>query len=93
MWGSIQARRPWIAGDDVILGSARNLPFADGSFDLTTSFDVLQHLAPGGDRRAAAEMLRVLRPGGIAVLRTNGRGLWPAPNRVRGPTGSRNCGT
>jgi SAM-dependent methyltransferase len=58
----------------VCRGSALNLPLATGRFDLVTCFDVLQHLPPGGDRRAAAELARVLAPGGVALVRSNGRG-------------------
>ncbi|WP_422929489.1 class I SAM-dependent methyltransferase [Singulisphaera sp. PoT] len=57
-------------------GSALDLPFEDDSFDVVTSFDVLQHLPDGGDRRAVDEMRRVLRPGGIALIRSNGRAPW-----------------
>lgn len=50
--------------------SVTHLPFADSVFDLLTSFDVLVQL-PGksSDERALREMLRVLRPGGIAFVR------------------------
>jgi len=57
------------------LGSALALPFPDGRFDVVTGFDVLQHLPPGGDLVAAAEMRRVLRPAGVALVRSNGRGF------------------
>jgi SAM-dependent methyltransferase len=56
-------------------GSALDLPFEDASFDLVTCFDVLQHIPLGGDRRASREIARVLRPGGIVLIRTNGRGF------------------
>ena len=42
---------------------------------MVTCFDVLQHLPEGGDRRAASEIARVLRPGGVAVVRSNSAGF------------------
>lgn len=42
------------------------LPFATGTFDLATSFDVLQCVPD--DAGAVAEMARVLKPGGAVVL-------------------------
>jgi ubiquinone/menaquinone biosynthesis C-methylase UbiE len=52
------------------LGSATDLPFADASFDLVTSFDVLVQI-PGenADEKAIAEMRRVLKPKGVAFVR------------------------
>lgn len=47
-------------------GEAEKLPFADGSFDLVTALDVVEHL--DDDRLGLREMLRVLRPGGMALL-------------------------
>lgn len=58
----------------LVRGTALNLPFGDGRFDVVTCFDVWQHLPPGGDRRAARELSRVLSPGGIVILRSNARG-------------------
>jgi len=51
-------------------GSATGLPFAGESFDLVTSFDVLEQI-PGdvSEAQAHAEMFRVLKPGGIAFVR------------------------
>ena len=50
--------------------SATDLPFADESFDLVTSFDVLVQIPDrGADERAISEMFRVLKPGGIAFAR------------------------
>lgn len=51
------------------IASIARLPFADGSFDLVLSFDVLSHLPPGDDERALQEFVRVLRPGGWMLLR------------------------
>lgn len=50
--------------------SAIDLPFADATFDLVTSFDVLVQVpGEGADERAIAEMRRVLKPGGTAFVR------------------------
>lgn len=57
----------------LVLGSALDVPFGDAEFDLVTCFDVLQHLPERTDRRAAAELRRVLRPGGVALVRSNAR--------------------
>lgn len=54
---------------DLARASVSDLPFADNTFDLITSFDVLQHVSDGNDARAFAEFHRALRPGGIAFVR------------------------
>ncbi len=53
-------------GIDVIRGDARELPMRTGSLDLVTAFDVLEHIEE--DYLAAAEITRVLRPGGAALI-------------------------
>ena len=54
----------------LVQASATDLPFADSSFDLVTSFDVLVQIpGRGSDERAMREMFRVLRPGGTAFVR------------------------
>ncbi len=55
-----------------VLGRGEELPYSDDSFDLILSHEVIEHVQD--DRRAAAEMARVLRPGGRAVIF--------APNRL-----------
>lgn len=61
--------------DDVAPGEAKNgiscedvqqLSFGDRSFDVCTSTDVFEHVPD--DRRAFAELFRVLKPGGWAVF-------------------------
>ena len=61
----------------LVRGSANALPFASGSFDLVTSFDVL---TSGGvdDAQALPESARVLRPGGCLLVRV------AAYDRLRG---------
>lgn len=51
-----------------VCGDACRLPFADGSFDAVTMFDVLEHVERDGE--AAAEALRVVAPGGSILLST-----------------------
>jgi len=54
--------------------SALQLPFRSESFDLLVCQDVVQHLpTDGADVRALAEMRRVLRPGGLLLVRANSR--------------------
>jgi hypothetical protein len=43
-----------------------DVPFKDGAFDLIVCVHVLEHVPD--DRRAMREMVRVLRPGGMALL-------------------------
>ena len=43
-------------------------PFPTGSFDIVTSFDVLYSLADSDEKTAIAEMYRLLKPGGYAVV-------------------------
>jgi SAM-dependent methyltransferase len=45
------------------------LPFPDATFDLVTSFDVIYHRWVTSDAAAVREMARVLRPGGLLLLR------------------------
>jgi SAM-dependent methyltransferase len=60
-------------------GDLRSLPFADGSFDAVTSFDVIYHRWVADDRAAVREMARVLRPGGLFLLRVPAlKMLWGA---------------
>ena len=47
-------------------GDALRLPFGDASFDRVIASEVMEHLAD--DRGAAAELARVLRPGGVLAV-------------------------
>jgi SAM-dependent methyltransferase len=62
----------------IVRSSVDAIPFHDGAFDVVTSFDVLYHLNVNDDRAALAELHRVLRPGGIALIRL------PAFDWIRG---------
>lgn len=50
---------------DLHLGDVQDLPFEDGAFDLVMVAHVLEHLAD--PHRALAEMVRVLKPGGMLL--------------------------
>lgn len=49
-----------------LVGDARHLPFAPSQFAVTHSYSVIQHFAKADAAQAAAEMGRVLVPGGRA---------------------------
>ncbi|MBV1853907.1 class I SAM-dependent methyltransferase [Catellatospora tritici] len=53
-------------GFNAIQADARDLPLESESFDLLVAFDVLEHIEE--DHQAAAEIHRVLRPGGTALI-------------------------
>jgi SAM-dependent methyltransferase len=53
------------AGRPLMRADSARLPFADGTFDLVTSFDVMQCIPT--DREAVREMARVAKPGGVVV--------------------------
>jgi SAM-dependent methyltransferase len=52
----------------VVQATVAALPVASSSVDLVTSFDVLYCLPDEIERQALAEMVRVLRPGGLALF-------------------------
>jgi SAM-dependent methyltransferase len=58
------ARR--LGSERLVVGAGEALPFADASLDLVLSNEVIEHVRD--DRLAVAEIVRVLRPGGRAVI-------------------------
>lgn len=55
-------------GRRLVRGDVSALPYPDAAFDLATSFDVLYSLDDETERRALAEMYRVVKPGGIVLI-------------------------
>jgi SAM-dependent methyltransferase len=53
-------------GISAIRADARELPLASASCELVTAFDILEHIDE--DYLAAAEITRVLKPGGTAII-------------------------
>jgi SAM-dependent methyltransferase len=53
-------------GRPVVRAEMMHMPFQAGSFDVLTSFDVLQYVEDDG--AAMREMARLLRPGGTAIV-------------------------
>lgn len=63
---SLQLLRARLGEENVRRGSCTALPLADNSVEVLTALDVIEHVED--DRAATREFLRVLRPGGIAVI-------------------------
>ena len=61
---------------EFVQGSAERLPFDDSSFDAVVGNFLILHL--GRPEQAAAELVRVLEPGGRLALST-----WDLPERMR----------
>ena len=61
-----RARSP---GVDLRLGDGRSLPFADDAFDVATAATVFSSILRHESRRALfAEIVRIIRPGGLVVI-------------------------
>lgn len=74
-WRRLTAGEP---GLELLVADGRALPFADGSFDHSSSISVLEHVAgERGDETALAELARCTRPGGtILVTLPYARSAW-----------------
>lgn len=68
---------------NIMQATALSLPFVSNYFDLVISSDVLQHLPrPDGDAQALSEVARVLKHGGLFLLRTNSQCGYPPSHDV-----------
>ncbi len=66
---------------EVLEGSVLELPFADQSFDLAVSLDVIEHLAD--DRTALGELRRTVKPGGALLVTVPAyQWLWSAHDEI-----------
>ncbi len=66
-----------------VRGSCEALPFAGGSFELVTAFEVIEHLRDW--QRFLAEIQRVLAPEGLLVISTPNRDYYAEARRQTGP--------
>lgn len=69
---------------DLYAGDVREMPFADGEFDVVIDFGTLYHIAR--PQEALDEITRVLAPGGRFVYETRASQLLSHPVRSRGRT-------
>jgi SAM-dependent methyltransferase len=66
---------------EVLAGSVLEMPFADDSFDLAVSLDVIEHLQD--DEAALRELRRVLAPGGTLLVTVPAyQWLWSAHDEI-----------
>lgn len=78
--GMLDVMRERLPQIDAVQGSATEMPFGDGEFDLSLSVATMHHIADAGAvRLALGEMVRVVKPGGhILVWDHNPRNpYWP----------------
>jgi SAM-dependent methyltransferase len=71
---SVEAARERGVGE-VVAGSVDEMPFADDSFDLAVSLDVIEHLPD--EHQSLSELRRVVKPGGTLLVTVPAYGwLW-----------------
>ena len=70
-----------LVGPSVVRVDYRTLPFADGTFDIVSVLDFLEHVAEDG--RCLEELSRTLKPGGTFLLSAPATGKFFLANRLR----------
>jgi SAM-dependent methyltransferase len=63
---ALEGQAPATAHAGAVRGDAFGLPFADATFDRVIAAEILEHLP--ADEKAMSELVRVLRPGGLAAV-------------------------
>ena len=64
--------KEYVAGVTFTEGDATRLPFEDGTFDVTISYTVSEHVEPGA---FFGEQRRVLKPGGVCLCLSARKGI------------------
>jgi ubiquinone/menaquinone biosynthesis C-methylase UbiE len=93
MEGRIETAQQRYPRPNFVCANAAELPFVDGEFDIVTQFTCLSSVLDPDLRKAiAAEMWRVIGPGGVIISYDIRRAPWPlrilrmaAATRHRGP--------
>lgn len=80
-WTGLIAAGPG-RGRTVVQADVAFAPFRDQCADLVTSFDVLYALDQATEERAVAEMWRLLRPGGMALVNVAALDMLRGPHSV-----------
>ncbi len=74
---------------DYVVADGRRLPFRHGALDVVFSYGVLQHFSKADARQSAAEIARVLKPGGLSWVQMpnalGARNLYQLARRRFGP--------
>jgi len=65
-----------LPGVEIHQGFGYELPFADSSFDCVTCIEVIEHVPAAQRPMLVAEIRRVLRPGGVLILRCPHAGIF-----------------
>ena len=73
-----QARLRHPAGVSFVVGDIRRLPYADASFELAVCFETIEHVEE--HEQVLDELERVLAPGGVLLISSPNRGVYPDGN-------------
>jgi ubiquinone/menaquinone biosynthesis C-methylase UbiE len=63
------AQKQYPHGEYLVADMAKELPFADGSFDKIYTIAAVNHIPPSQQKHTFVEFARVLKPGGTLVMR------------------------
>jgi len=74
-----------LKGLNVVKGNCLNLPFKNSSFDGVFCSHLIEHFVPKDAFRLAEEIGRVLKPGGITIIKTPlpNFSFWNDPTHIR----------
>lgn len=79
-------RATHVPGDLRLVGPGEPLPYRDSMFDLAYAYSVFSHLSESAARQSLGELGRVLRPGGVLLVTTQGRRFLELCRAVRSKT-------